>query len=145
MLSRVLRFAAAKKIFTWMGAFGAPTPKGSLLWSNNHAFVDGLKKTIRRADFKDQELHEVTKKYTDKAGNARVTGGKGLKKPRPTLMVSVWRSWKGGYAHGPSSTVCPRSGRTSRRTAASIGILPGCGSLTKHVDNGATKNFLMMI
>ena len=80
VFAKVLGLSLARRIYTWMGAFGAPTPKATLLWSNNVPFLMTLKRNIRRCDFVDQERHQVSKRYQDNNGHARVTGGAGLKR-----------------------------------------------------------------
>ncbi len=68
------------EVFTWMGAFGAATPKGTRLYGNNASVFALLKKTIKRGDFKKPEKGQETNLRQKMAsGHERVRGGPGLK------------------------------------------------------------------
>jgi hypothetical protein len=68
------------EVFTWLGAFGAATPKGTRLYGNNAAVLALLKKTITRGDFKKPPKGQETNLRQKMAsGHERVRGGPGLK------------------------------------------------------------------
>jgi hypothetical protein len=68
------------EVFTWMGAFGAATPKGTRLYGNNAAVLALLKRTIKRGDFKKPPKGQETNLRHRKAdGRERVRAGPGLK------------------------------------------------------------------
>ena len=50
------------RIFTWMGAFGAHTPKATLLWSNNKELLFLMKMTINRSSYNTDVSAKVAKK-----------------------------------------------------------------------------------
>ena len=68
------------EVFTWMGAFGATTPKGTRLYGNNAAALALLKKTIKRGDFKKPAKGQETNlRRKLPSGIELVRGGPGLK------------------------------------------------------------------
>ena len=72
------RFAmrcAVYRAWTWMGSFGADSPKGTCLWSSR-ASVQKLSRVLP-----DRKFHEaqITKETTNKDGTVSVSGGRDLK------------------------------------------------------------------
>eukprot|EP00969_Alexandrium_andersonii_P153140 6771931-Alexandrium_andersonii.AAC.1 len=66
------------RVFTWMGAFGAPTRKATVLWSSE----PWIQKMARKIDTKEGHWNsdDVVFKLRPKDGNHnRICGGKGLK------------------------------------------------------------------
>jgi hypothetical protein len=84
------------EVFTWMGAFGAATPKGTRLYGNNAAVLKGLKRTIKRGDFQKPPAGDETNlRKLLPSGRELVRGGPGLKGTQaypPGFGVAVARA-----------------------------------------------------
>jgi hypothetical protein len=107
---------------TWMCAFGAPTPKHTILWCSDvwvHKLVrKKLKLTDRSATMR---LPPTTIRYTSKDGRSRVQGGPGLKQTQayPTLFgEEVARHF---LAHGGDRPAASQRRHGSNRGPASLG------------------------
>ena len=66
----------AWRCFTWMGGFGADSPKGTTLWSSRPA----VRKLARSLPQNRQWTAEMTRKKTLNDGRVSVCGGKDLKR-----------------------------------------------------------------
>lgn len=66
-----------KRISTYMGAFGAVSPKPTMLLGNA-PWIDRLKKSVRLSAFKKDA--SITTSHVDSQGRRRFTGGQGLKR-----------------------------------------------------------------
>ena len=84
------------RAFTWMGSFGARSPKGTHLWAPTplvHRFSMPLPTDVTWAT-------DLVKKEVTKDGKVRVTGDKALKKSQsytPTfgyVTLGVWKEWR---------------------------------------------------
>lgn len=82
----------AFRAWTWMGAFGAESPKGTTLWSSRPA----VQKLCRVLPQKNWSQVEMTKKKILENGKCSVSGGKDLKKSQAYTdefgfsTLSVW-------------------------------------------------------
>ena len=65
------------RAFTWLGAYGPGSPKGSILYSC-HEFIGELYRPITR-DTQFKDTNNLARKYVDSSGKARVHGLAGLK------------------------------------------------------------------
>ena len=81
----------AWRCFTWMGSYGAESPKGTVFWSSR----PGIKKLGRNLPCREWTAEMTTKKATA-SGGVSVTGGKDLKKSQAYTTefamstLSVW-------------------------------------------------------
>ena len=63
------------RCFTWMGSYGADSPKGTVLWSNRA----GVKKLARCLPENKVWSAEMTTKKANAHGGVSITGGRDLK------------------------------------------------------------------
>ena len=82
----------AYRAWTWMGAFGAPSPKGTTLWSSRPA----VQKMSRSLPAGKTWSDDITTRTVLKSGKPSVSGGKGLKESQAYTSqfgfatLSVW-------------------------------------------------------
>ena len=82
----------AYRAWTWMGAFGAPSPKGTTLWSSRPA----VQKMSRALPVGKSWSDDITTRTVLKSGKPSVSGGKGLKESQTYTSqfgfatLSVW-------------------------------------------------------
>ena len=97
-----IRKFCAWRCHTWMGAFGAPSPKGTVLWASRPI----IKKMARNLPEKEWSA-EMVKKTTNAQGKTTVCGAADLKgsqaytKEFGFATLDLWREvWKteGGMA-----------------------------------------------
>lgn len=76
-IMKLLRGRAFKRYQTWMGMFGARTPKNTIIYSTNAYAKLLYRKLDKKKKFPGSRL--VCKHYVDKKGKKRMTGGVGMK------------------------------------------------------------------
>jgi hypothetical protein len=69
------------EVKTWMGAFGAASPKATVLYSSSD-WINAMQRSLDRTKLKKQDAGknlDIARQYVDTAGRRRVQGGHGLK------------------------------------------------------------------
>ena len=87
-LARAAKGLGLKRVFLWMKAFGGNRPKGTHLWGGAPYMTD-LSRTMTKERLRSSKELQISVKYHDSKGQARVAGGKDLK-GHSIISAGVW-------------------------------------------------------